>query len=421
MNTDAKINTFCCRAPYLVFPAMLLVLSNCAVPQRDVSQPTSFAEDGKDGAKGLITQAELQDDLLRFESQFNARIEGASQALEASKKPKLRYRAALNRLIYGSNSLGIALGPSPESNLLDMVTFIELSHLVLKEHWIPNMFGADGQPLDQAFAESEQQIWQIAGKVLSAEQRDVLQSVISEWRKKHPEQINVETVRLSAFSTEAGAKAADLEQNVGGLFASVQQSTQAVDSARLFAERALYYAERAPFLFRLQARLGVKEILNDAGLSLAQFSVPLAHERTLRNLMDELQQTLLITRSTLNDANLTVKSVSALMNQISESPATADSVNATITQLTTLLKEWNRLLSSSASQKGISQMAGIASQVDEQGNRFLKRLAWLGTGLIAFFWVMYVLSRLAYQYFLLKFLGNVKPATRAKRDDKKAA
>jgi hypothetical protein len=194
------------RGAYLLLPLLMSTLMSCAVPQRGVSQPTSFANDSKGTHKGVVTQAELQDDLLRFESQFNARIQSANQVLEASNDPKIRYRTALNRLIYSSNSLSIALGPSPESNLLDMVAFIELSQDALRKHWIPDLFGADGQPLGQAFTESKQQIWAVAGKVLSPTQKSVLQNVISTWRSKHPEQINIETVRLSAFSTEAGAK-----------------------------------------------------------------------------------------------------------------------------------------------------------------------------------------------------------------------
>lgn len=297
-----------------------------------------------------------------------------------------------------------------------MVAFIEMSRDVLNRHWIPSVFGASGQPLDQAFAESKEQIWAIAGKVLDLRQRSLLQNVISTWQKKHSEQINVETVRLSAFSTEAGAKAAGLDQNVGGLFASVQQSTQAVDSARLFAERALYYAERAPFLFRLQARLGADEIMDDAGLSLARFPNPLGHERAIRDLMKEFQQTLFITRATLGDAGSAVRSVSALMGQLSEQPQTAQSATAAIAQLANLVREWNHLVA----QRGVSQMAGIAGQVEQGSDQFLKRLGWLGAGLIAFFWAMFVLSQLAYQYFSLKFLGSTRPTSRDEQRHKAA-
>jgi hypothetical protein len=356
--------------------AVFLGLSGFTTPQSSASKQSLFAKEGGSVSKGRVSQAELQDDLLRFESQFSAQIESASQVLETSTKSKIRYRAALNRLIYSSNSLIIALDPIPEANLLDMITFIELSRDALEKHWRPNLFGAGGQPLNQVFIKTSQQIWGIAEKVLDPQEKSVLQNVISVWRSKYPNQINVETVRLSAFSTEAGAKAAGLDQDDGGLFAGLEQSTQSVDSIRLFSERALYYAELAPFLFRLQARLGANEIISDVGLNLARLPSPLAHESTIRVLLKEFRET--------------------------------------------LLKEWNYILSSDAYHKGISQAAALANQVDQQSNQFLKRVAWLGFSLIAFFWMMFFLSKVAYQDFLLKAFSSVKSQSQNKPKDKVA-
>jgi hypothetical protein len=409
-GTDAKMNKFNRWCTHLFSLILVLGLTNCALPpQRGVSQYASFAEEGGKSPKRQVTQAELQDDLLRFESQFNARIQNANQSLETSRNRKTRYRASLNRLIYASNSLNIALGPSPESNLLDMITFVELSYVVLKEYWIPNFFRSEGQALDQAFSDSKQQIWTIAKKVLSEDQRKILQNVISVWRTRHAEQTNVETVRLSTFSAETGANAIGLDREVGGLFASVQQSTQAVDSARLFAERALYYAERAPFLLQLQARLGIHEIIDDAGSSLAEISSPLNHERTVKNLLKEFQTTLLITRATLDDANSTVQSIKTLTEHLSKSPQSTDSVTAILTQLSDVLKEWNHLLSSAPYQKGISQITDLAQQVNQESSHFLKRLVWVGVGLITFFWIMFVISKLVYLYFQLKIFDQRNP------------
>jgi hypothetical protein len=406
---------------YQVFlVSVVFGLTGCTTPQSGVSKRTSFAKEGGSVSKGRVSQAELQDDLLRFESQFNALIESASQALETSTNPKIRYRSALNRLIYGSNSLNIALGPIPEANLLDMITFIELSRDVLEKHWIPNVFGASGQPLEQAFLESSLQIWAISEKVLDTQQKNVLQSVIREWRSKHPNQINVETVRLSTFSKESAAKAAGLEQNVGGLFASLEQSTQSVDSMKLYSERVLYYAERAPFLFRLQTRLGANEIINDASLNLARLPNPLAQESTIRGLLKEVRETLLIMRTTLGDANSTIQSVNSLTDQMSDNPQPTQLATAMVTQLTTLLKEWNHTLTSSAHQKGVSQAAAIANQVGQQSNGFLKKAAWLGFGLITFFWVMFLLSKIAYYYFLQKVTSGVRPESRNEHKDRVA-
>jgi hypothetical protein len=292
-----------------------------------------------------------------------------------------------------------------------MVAFVELSRDVLEKHWIPKVFGAAGNPLVEAFKESEQQIWAIVEKVLDPQQKNVLQTTISTWRKRHPDQINVETVRLSAFSTQAGARAAGLDESVGGLFASLEQSTQAVDSARLFSERALYYAERAPFLFQLQARLGASEIVSDTNLSLSQ----LPSEPAIRDVLKEVRETLSATRATLADANATSHSVDVLMSRMMEHPQATQLATNAVTQLTALLKEWNHLLSSPSYKMGVSKAADVASVVDQQSNRLLKKVAGLGFSLIAFFWMMFVLAKLAYRYVLLKTFSARLSERRAER------
>lgn len=394
---------------------MLLCLSGCASFKRGISKFASFATG--ESKKEQITQAELQDDLLRFESQFNARIQNASLSLEGSENSDIRYRAAINRLIYSSNSLNIALGPSPESNLLDMVTFIELSHDVLKRHWIPMKFRESGQALDDAFFESKQQIWGIAEKVMTAGQKAQLENVISTWRSRHPEQINVETVRLSAFSTEAGAKAAGLDHSVGGLFASVQQSTEAVDSAKLFAERALYFAERLPFLLRLQARLGVQEIIQDTKFS---FFNPSSNPQAQRgaSLLKEIQHTVLLTKAMVGEINMAAKNLSTLAKQFA-SQTDAGTTQAPLKQLTSLLKELNQLLSSEGFQRNSSQMAAISKQLRREGDRIFAKLAWLIVGFIAFFWTMYFVAKLAYEYFHHRLVGRLESTSQ--NEQKRAA
>ncbi len=318
----------------IVLMAFAVILCAFGSASKSGSRETSFAI-----RTGKVTQAELQDDLLRFETQFNARIENASGPLEASPNARISDRAMVNRLNYSSNALNIALGPTPEVNLLDMVAFIELSRDVLEKHWIPKIFGAGGRPEEQAFSDSAQQIWAIAGKVMSPQQKAVLQKVISRWRQAHPKQISVETVRLSAFSGQGGADAADLDKDIGGLFASVQQSTQAVDAARLFAERALYYAERAPFLFRLQERIGADEILDDAQSRLSQAALPLK-----------------------------------LSNDM---------------------------------------------QIDFESTRLIRKLVWLGVGLITFFWTMYLISKITYRFIQRRWLSTPRAMTKKSESPEK--
>jgi hypothetical protein len=397
---------------------LILALSGCANLQNPAASKTSFGDNEKGAPGRPVSEAELQDDLLRFESQFNAAIQDADRDLESSSDATIRYRATLNRLIYSTNSLGIATGPSPEANLLDMVVFIELSRDVLERYWIPKKFGPDGMALDQVFRQSAAHVWGIADKVMGPQQKQTLQKYIRNWRQKHPDQVNVETVRLSAFSYEKDL-AANEQSEIGGLFSSVQEATQAADSARLFAERALYYAERAPTLLRLQTKLGAHEVMNEIGLSLTELPLPQAKKGEITDLLKELQKTLQITRSTLVDANATVHSVSHLFEQQSARPDVAQRSTDTLTQLTTLLREWNQTVTSSRSQNGISQMAGMASTFEQNSNRLVTRIAKLAAGLIVLFWVMALFSMLAFR-FISNSLRSRETDTQKGRNDKAA-
>jgi hypothetical protein len=397
---------------------LILVLSGCANFKQSSASKTSFGGNQRGTPTRQVSEAELQDDLLRFESQFNAAIQDADRDLESSADAAIRYRAALNRLIYSTNSLGIATGPSPEANLLDMVTFIELSRDVLERYWIPKLFGPSGMKLDQAFRQSADNVWGIADKVLGPQQKQTLKTIIRNWHEKHPEQVNVETVRLSAFSYEKDL-APNEQSEIGGLFASVQQATEAADSARLFAERALYYAERAPTLLRLQTKLGTHEVMSEIGLSLGE--LPLSHDKkgAMTDLLRELQKTLRITQATLADANETVHSVSHLFEQQSARPDVAKLSKDTLTQLTTLLREWNQTVTSARYQNGISQMAGASSAFQQNSNRVLARAAKLGAGLIVLFWMMALFSMLAFRI-ILNSLQRREISTQQRRNDKAA-
>lgn len=403
----------------LLLFVLLAPIINCSTIRRGGTAETSFTGDSHAASGRKVSQAELQEDLLRFESQFNARVENADRLLESSPDPKIRYRALSNRLIYNTNSLGIATGPGPETNLLDMVAFIELSRDVLESHWMPMVFGAKGKPLVRAFQESAAQIWGIASKVLSPTQKQVLEDAIHQWRKRHADQVNVETVRLSSFSSEAGMKAGELERSVGGLFASVQGATVSADAARLFAERALYYSERAPVLLRLAAKLSVHDMINEASASLAALPNPFGHEKATKDLLAETQKTLMITQATLKDMNATLDSVNTLTRQQVAHPQASRDTTETVTQLAALFREWNQLISSPSYQSGVSRMTDIAHQVELRSNRFLKRLAWLGVGLIALFWLMSLLSKLVYHAVTVRRTARHEAQSHEDHEEKK--
>ncbi len=214
-------------------------------------------------------ELELQQELQRFVTQFTDRITQATATLERSLRPSIRDEALEKNLLYVSSAMEIATGPTAEINLLDMIVFVRLSRTVLERHWIPELYGEEGADLVEVFARSERELWSVAERAMSPEQREQLAALIEAWLAENRAQVRVEGVRLADFSAAAGA-ASERALQARGLLSSVKKATQAANLALLLSERVLFLFNRMPFLWRLQARLGAREMLGDAVAQLSE-------------------------------------------------------------------------------------------------------------------------------------------------------
>jgi hypothetical protein len=215
-------------------------------------------------------ELELQQEMQRFATQFTDRITQATEALEASShRQDVRDEALRKNLRYIAAALEIATGPIAEINLVDMIVFVRLSRAVLERHWIPELYGADGAELVQIFAKSDEELATVAGQALSSTQRHQLAGLIDTWLAENPDQFRVEGIRFSDFSAAAGA-AGERALQVKGFLASVKTATRAANQALLLSERVLFLFNRMPSLWRLQARLGAREVLGDAITQLSE-------------------------------------------------------------------------------------------------------------------------------------------------------
>ena len=216
-----------------------------------------------------ISQGELQEDLQRFQGRFTSRLADASAPLVASSDPTVRRKALDLQLRFASSALDIALGPDTDANLLDMVTFVELSRLLLDDYWDAKVFRGQTADMADALKRSSDDVWQVARKVLSEPEEAQLRRIIEKWRADNPGHVHVAFLRLSALANpanDAGFKFASPE--VHGMFAGVKKAVQSADQARQLGERAMYAVQRLPFLIRTQARLAGQELFADAKLEL---------------------------------------------------------------------------------------------------------------------------------------------------------
>ena len=234
---------------------------------------SSSAAEEKEAARG-ITREELRQEIMRFASQSAERVADAYFKLEEHfQTPKARRAALENDGAYISSSLDIAIGPDPEVNLLDMVVMVTLTRIVAEEYWTPKVFGVEAKILVEVFRREEADIWSIAGKVLTPQQQKELRFLIKEWRKRNPDQVFVEAARFGDFAAIVGESELAKAQQGGG-FLGIKGVTREVSETRMLAERAMFYAQRVPWIVRGMVKLllldvvqtpEIKQVMTDTG------------------------------------------------------------------------------------------------------------------------------------------------------------
>jgi hypothetical protein len=210
-----------------------------------------------------MQDTELQQLVHRQVAQFCERIAVALAPLEASPHRSVSDAAMQETLLYVSSAIDIATGPLPEVNLVDLLVFLRLCREALERHWVPEVFGPQGNEAVAVFSKSEDDLWRLAMPAINEGQRRELESLIDEWLAENPDQHRVEGVRLDDFARRAGRAGRGRAERARGLLSGIKSATQAADQALLLAERAMFLVNRMPFLWRLQARVASREILSD--------------------------------------------------------------------------------------------------------------------------------------------------------------
>ncbi len=194
------------------------------------------------GARSGPTRGELQDDLMRFEGRFAARLMGAFNPIVESLDPVLRLRAARDQLAFVTSALDIAVGSAPEVDLLDMLTLVALGREAMARRWNPDTCGEAALGVADAFRASAEDISAVAAGVISDEVEVELRQVIREWQEENPNNDDVAGVRLSAYAKYRGSAGTDR----GGLFSLLRGASETADTAVLLGDRALYATQRLP-------------------------------------------------------------------------------------------------------------------------------------------------------------------------------
>ena len=385
----------------LVCVAVLLLSSGCLEATSAGDRDTRLKGD-QEGEP--VLQSELQQDVQRFTGQFMDRLADATEPLAQDEDPGVRRAAQHFVLLDMSAALDIATGPLPEINVLDMLVYLTLEIDVLERYWVPEVFGKKGQPLTDAFVDSEQKMWTIAAKVMRPAQEQELRATIREWQNRHPNQNRVEAVRFTDFSARAGEVAAERARHASGLLGSVKGATQAADQALLLADRALFLVHRMPFLIRLQARVGVQESISDTLFRFKDWKgldALLAQVPQMRPLVQEMSGLVANSEGAMREGRLLAQSLDPLLSyattpSVAEDGTTTTRLNAAIDASNRLADKTLRIvtdLQQLTAASGGDPLQVVTERIDGMVRRWILYLAALGAAWALFFWTGYYLVK----------------------------
>jgi|GEM_PF-3198230 len=352
---------------------------------------SSSAAQGKEAARG-ITQEELRHEIMRFAGRSGERVDDAYFKLEEGfKTPKARRAALENISAYVTSALDIAIGPNPEVNMLDMVVFVTLTRIVVEEYWVPKVFGDEAKILVEVFRSNEAEIWSIAGKVLTPQQQQELRVLIRQWRDRDPDRVYVEAARFGDFAWFMGESELAKAQEGSG-FLGVKGVTREVSEARMLAERAMFYAQRVPWIVRGLVRLLLLDVAQAPEINqvMADTSTLAKAMHQTAKMTEELPE--LITEQREQIMKQVTAERKAAIEQVMEGVATQRT--ATINELTELM---------TGQQEGKMPLVSVVvDRVGDEGQEIIDYSFRRAVMLILIFF----LAMLAYRFVSVRLIGS---------------
>jgi len=375
-------------------------------------------------SKGGVDPAELQQQLLRFADQYLAGLLAAVDQLEGSTPELTREMVQQIRLGYAGDIWMAASGPNTYADLLDLVTVITLSRIVIEEYWVPDVFGDSALPLLEVARTSEEDIWAIAATVLTAKQQKELREAIQQWREENPKAEHAMYVRAVGLAGRmAESKSHDREgpSSVFGLLmidplSGLDPAKRELAQTRLTAERALYVAQRMPFMLRWQMERWSAYVadlpetrqlltnaaqLGDAAETLSRTAEQLpdrfseerreiveilrSEQETLRDLSAEARGTLNAGSQMASNTHLALMSFDAVVQRLQQSNSdsnaepfrirdyteAAGQLDATALRLSDLLQQLNEMLASTNLHGLAGEVAPALESVESSGRQLV--------------------------------------------------
>lgn len=258
--------------PVILMAAVLLlpVVSGCRIAEETARLPmravTAVAPATQPQAPdAALVQVELQ----RFADEYSSRtIAALDKYAEQVGTIEACSQALKWKVSASTAAMSIASGPNPLANLLDFLALTSVMRTALESVWLKTTNGPAFQPWLEASRALETNAWKLAEGNLTPDQSQEMRSAIQRWWEANPDARTGFFARPEEFSSlirKTGEKAS----RPGSVFslvgldptAGLDPAVREVTRTRLFAERAMFLAQRMPFLLRWQVELMSDQLL----------------------------------------------------------------------------------------------------------------------------------------------------------------
>jgi hypothetical protein len=195
----------------------------------------------------VATRQQLDDQVRRFADRYVNRMSIAADRMRQYPLTPTQFELIQNWETMSSIvAVDIAIGSNAVTNLFDMMVLTTLGRMVIEQYWVPERFGEEyGRPLLDASRALEEDIWDVANAVLTSELQEEMRTMIRNYHDQYPDQVNPWWIRLNQFSGQRAARLNAIKRS-GGMLKEVRRARETAEEMQEFAERTLFYLQRAP-------------------------------------------------------------------------------------------------------------------------------------------------------------------------------
>lgn len=349
----------------MILPGMCLatlLLGGCAMLQSSTTEKEASPRQLDGAAIGERITANELDELTRgFADRYVGLLYSVCDALKQDNPDPAQRRAAQTLLVDNANNVyDIASNADPFTRVLDLHVVTAL----VSQVWDVNgralaVFGEPGQALADALSEARAEARLLSARVLSAEQLDLLDSLLLDWKKENPKVVRASFVRFSNFALGRGRTTADQILKARGLLSEVAEAGESVDEIKMLAERIFYRFKRASTLLRWQTMA-----IKGDWVATPELTTMLADVHSLTEQIEQLPANIATEREAiltgiderLEQADGTIAEVRSVLDEANTLAETlkpaSDSFNETLTTADTLFARYAAMQASKTGDKG---------------------------------------------------------------------